>query len=330
MLKQDIKNMEKMDDNTTTGLFKQISDIKYSESLFENVGNTPLVEISHLPFIRKINSKIRIFAKLEMFNFGGSVKDRPALMMIQRSEEDGVLTPGKILIEPTSGNTGIGITWIGRLKGYKVKIVMPESMSDERKKMLKSFGAELILTPGNEGTDGAVHRARELVKENEDYVLLDQFRNQANVESHFLTTGPEILQQTNGKIDYFVAGIGTSGTITGVSKFLKAINPITQVIAVEPLPSPEKRIPGLKNLAIEEVPAIFSDENIDYHVHVDSVDAIQVAKKLAEEGSLLVGPSSGAALAGLLDFAKQNEEKVSGKRFIAIFPDTGTRYLSQN
>ncbi|MHA2224693.1 MAG: PLP-dependent cysteine synthase family protein [Candidatus Hodarchaeales archaeon] len=301
----------------------------YSESLFHLVGNTPLVEITDLSVLKEINDTVRVFAKLEMFNFGGSVKDRPALWMIKRAEEQGILTKERILLEPTSGNTGIGLAWIARVKGYRLKIVMPESMSEERKQMLRSFGAELVLTPAAEGTDGAIRHARVLVKENNKFLLLDQFKNQANVESHYEGTGPEIWKQMDGKIDIFVAGIGTSGTITGVGKYLNEKNPKITIVSVEPLDFPDKRIPGLKNLTVEEIPSIYSDEHIAYREYVDKDDAVQIAKELANQ-ALLVGPSSGAALQGLIQFVKKYKDKLEGKKLVVVFPDTGTRYLSQS
>jgi cysteine synthase len=313
-----------------SSLKKALSDVQesYSDSLFNLVGNTPLVEITNLPVLKEINDSVQVFAKLEMFNFGGSVKDRPALWMIQRTEEQGILTKDKILLEPTSGNTGIGLAWIARVKGYRLKIVMPESMTEERKQMLRSLGAELILTPGTEGTDGAIQHARELVKAHKEFLMLDQFKNQANVESHYETTGPEIWNQMNEKIDVFVAGIGTSGTIIGVGKYLKERNPDVTIVSVEPLSSPDKRIPGLKNLTIEEIPEIYSDINIDYREYVDKDEAVRTAAQLANH-ALLVGPSSGAALTGLIQYVKKHKEALKGKRVVAVFPDTGTRYLSQ-
>jgi cysteine synthase A len=330
MIENKTKQFQKNREQFTKMSEFKIEEMVYTEKLLQLVGKTPLLDISHLPFIRDITQNgINILAKLEMFNYGGSVKDRPAMYMVQRAEENGILKKGSVILEPTSGNTGIALAWIGKLKGYKVKIVMPESMSEERKQLLRSYGAELILTPGAKGTDGAISHARSLARANEDYILLDQFKNQANVESHLVTTGPEIWDQTNGKIDYFVAGVGTGGTITGVSKYLKSRNPDLQIISVEPLPDPNKRIPGLKNLSIEDIPHIFSNENIDHEEFVDKSVALDIIQALAKH-SLLVGPSSGAALGGLLNFIRLNKKISKGKTFVVIFPDTGVRYLSEN
>ncbi len=292
---------------------------------FHQIGNTPLFELTSLP-VFSLFDKIRVFAKLEMFNYGGSIKDRPALFMIERAEAQGLLE-GKSIIEPTSGNTGIGIAWIGRLKNIDVTLVMPESSSKERINYLRSYGARVILTPANKGMDGAIQEARKLAsKSSNKYVLLDQFNNNANWEAHFYTTGPEIWKQTNEKVDYFVSGIGTGGTIMGVSRFLKAKNPYLQVLGIEP--DVVSVIPGLKNVkVVEEVPGIFNEKEIDQIIQVSDLEATTMAKRLAREQSLLVGPSSGAVLAGIVKWLRRTVDCIEGN-IVTIFPDSGSKYFS--
>lgn len=292
---------------------------------FHQIGNTPLFELTDLP-IFSLFPKIRIFAKLEMFNFGGSIKDRTALYMIESAEAQGLLD-GKGIIEATSGNTGIGIAWIGRLKNIAVTLVMPESSSNERIDYLRSYGANIILTPANKGMDGAIQKARELAFTNSKrYLMLDQFNNNSNWEAHFNTTGPEIWMQTNKRIDYLVSGIGSGGTIIGTSRYLRSKNSTLKVIGVEPDKS--SNIPGLKNMkVVEEIPSIYKEEEIDQIIEVSSSEAIKMAKKLAREQSLLVGPSSGAALAGILKWLGKATNCIEGN-IVTIFPDSGSRYFS--
>lgn len=283
------------------------------------IGNTPLVEIKKL----NPNPKVKIFAKLEKFNPGGSVKDRIALYMIEAAEKSGKLTKDKIVLEPTSGNTGIGLTIVAAVKGYRIKIVMPESMSKERSKILKALGAELILTPAEEGMDGAILQAREMAKDKR-YFMPDQFRNPANVQAHYETTGPEIWKQTDGKVTHFVAGLGTTGTLMGVSRRLKEYNPKIKIIGAEPHPS--SKIQGLKNLDVKIVPGIFDASRLDDVIKVSDRDAFRVTRELAMNEGLFMGMSSGAAMWVAMKIAKQLE---SGT-IVVLFPDGGEKYLNTN
>ncbi len=299
--------------------------IALDEQFFNLIGNTPLVDLTHLPFIPK-KTQTRIYAKLELLNYGGSVKDRAAYWMIKTAEQKGMLTKDKIIIEPTSGNTGIGLTWIGKLKGYKVIIVMPETMTMERQKMLKCYGAKLILTPGEQGTDGAIRFARNAVKNNKKLVMLDQFSNQANVLAHYYTTGPEIWTQTNNKVDHLVLGVGSGGTIMGTAKYLKQKNPDLKIIGIGP--TDEAGIPGLKNLSKSMIPAILDLGIFDEYIKVSLKEAVNMTRKLAKEAAILAGPSSGAALAGVLKYIRKYKHKIKGN-IVTLFPDHGNRYLSQ-
>lgn len=293
-------------------------------SVLDFVGNTPLMEISHLPLFEEFKD-IRVFAKLESFNYTLSVKARPVLWMIQEAERRGILDHSKILLEPTSGNTGIAMAGIAQLKGYRVILVMPENMSKERKDIMESYGAEFVLTPAAEGMDGAINKAREMAKDLQ-YVMLDQFSNIANVQSHFESTGPEIWAQTNGEVDCFIAGMGTGGTLMGVGSFLRLQNPQIQIIGIEP--HADTPIPGLKNMVVSEVPAIYHGDRLDGKINVKMPEAVSMAKLFAKEAALLIGPSSGAALTGVVKFLKTNKGSVSGN-IVTLFPDDGMKYLSQ-
>lgn len=289
-------------------------------TVLNTIGNTPLVEIKKLnPFY----PDVRIFAKLEGCNPGGSVKDRAALYMIKDAEERGILNDSRIVVEPTSGNTGIALAMICALKGYRIKLFMPECVSVERRRILEAFGAELILTPAEESTDGAIVRARELVSKEPDlYFMPDQFSNQANPRAHYETTGPEILEQTGGDIDYFAAGMGTTGTLMGTGRFLKENVPDIKIVGIEPVK--RHRIQGLKNLEESIVPSIYDPDLLDDHFYVNDAESFEYARRLALEEGLFVGMSSGAALAGSLKLA----DKVKKGTIVTIFPDRGDRYLS--
>ncbi len=289
-------------------------------SVLGMIGNTPIVEITN---INEKREKVRIFGKFEGSNPGGSVKDRPAYYMITKAEESGELTKDKVIIEPTSGNTGIAIAMIGAAKGYRVKLIMPECVSVERKHVLEAFGAEVILTPGKEKTDGAIRMAHELLSEApERYFMPNQFENQHNVLAHYEGTGPEIYEQTHGRIDVFVAGIGTSGTIMGVAKYLKEKNPGIKVVAVEPTVG--HTIQGLKNMEESIVPEIFDPSLIDEKITVEDGDAFEVTNQLIKQEGLFVGMSSGAAVAGALKIAERMDKGI----IVTVLPDRGERYLS--
>lgn len=296
------------------------------QNLTELIGNTPLLEIKGLS-----EQKARLLLKLELFNPGGSVKDRVALSMIEDAEAKGILKPGATIIEPTSGNTGVGLAWIGKVKGYRVILTMPESMSLERRNLLKAYGAELELTPASEGMSGAIRRAEELKNEIPGAVILGQFVNPANPAAHERTTGEEIWKDTEGKVDIFIAGAGTGGTISGVGRCLKAHNPEVKVIAVEPLNSPVLSGGKSGKHKIQGIGAGFIPETYDGSV-VDEVRtmsdsaAIEAAVFLAKEKGLLVGISSGAAF---YEAWEQSKLPVNaGKTIVALLPDTGERYLS--
>jgi len=289
-------------------------------SVLESIGNTPMMELINL------NPKrpgVRILAKYEGCNPGGSIKDRVALYMVRKAEKSGALTPDKIIIEPSSGNTGIALAMIGSAKGYRVRIVMPESASLERRQILKAYGAEVILSPAEKGMDGAIELARSIMESNpKKYYMPDQFNNSANVLAHYETTGPEILRQTDGNIDVFIAGIGTSGTLVGAGRYLKEQRPDITIIGIEPLPG--HRIQGLKNLTESMVPSIFDRSIVDRMISIEDQEAFSMASKLAKREGIFVGLSSGAAVAGAL---RISEEMDSGK-IVTILPDRGDRYLS--
>jgi cysteine synthase B len=287
--------------------------------ILDCIGNTPLVRLESInPF-----PDVTIFAKLEGNNPGGSVKDRIAHYMVSDAEEKGLLTRGDTILEATSGNTGIGIAMIGAAKGYKVTLVMPECVSLERRKVLEAFGAELVLSPGDEGTDGAIKRAHSMMADSQDcYFMPNQFDNLANIRAHYETTGKEIIEQTNGAIDVFVAGMGTTGTLMGAGRRLKEFKEQIQVIGVEPLLG--HRIQGLKNMNESIVPGIYEPAILDKKINVNDDDAFETTRRLALEEGLFVGMSSGAALSGALKMAGE----IGKGTIVVIFPDRGDRYLS--
>ena len=290
-----------------------------TRTVLDAIGNTPLVEIRNLnPF-----PGIRMFAKLEGSNPGGSIKDRIALFMIMAAEKSGELTQEKIIIEPTSGNTGIALAMIGAAKGYAVKLVMPGCVSDERRRIIEAFGAEVEITPSEEGTDGAIRRAWKLVEENPyKYYMPDQFSNPANVLAHYVTTGPEIFKELGGEIDCFVAGMGTTGTLMGVGKYLKEMRPETRIVGVEP--DPGHAIQGLKNMEEAIIPGIYQSDLLDEKIRVGDEEAYLMARKIATREGIFTGMSSGAALAGVLKVA----ESMGTGTIVTVLPDRGDRYLS--
>ena len=288
-------------------------------SILSAIGNTPLVELTNL----NDNLKARIFGKLEGTNPSGSVKDRPAYYMIKKAEELGELTHDKIILEPTSGNTGISLAMIGAAKGYHVALAIPECVSVERRHILEAFGAEVILTPGCDGTDGAIRRSHELLREDpERYFMPNQFENESNVLAHYETTGPEIFTQTNGEIDVFVAGMGTTGTLMGVGRYLKERKPSIRIVGVEPTKG--HAIQGLKNMEEAIVPKIYHQELLDEKITVEDDEAFETTRLLATKEGIFVGMSSGAAVAGALRIAK----KINCGTIVVILPDRGDRYLS--
>jgi cysteine synthase B len=290
-----------------------------NHNLLEAIGKTPLVELTHL----NQNPKVKIYGKLEGLNPGGSVKDRPAYYMIKEAEASGELTRDKIILEPTSGNMGIALAMIGAVKGYKVKLVIPACVTPERRQILEAFGAEVLLTPGEEGTDGAIRKAYKILEEKPDkYYLPNQFENENNIISHYETTGPEIFLQTDGEIDTFVAGMGSTGTLMGVSQYLKEKKPEVRVIGVEPKKG--HAIQGLKNLKESIAPKIYHPAALDGKITVEDEEAFKITRLLATEEGLLVGMSSGAAVAGALRLAKDMKSGV----IVALLPDRGERYLS--
>ncbi|MCI6747152.1 MAG: cysteine synthase A [Bacteroidales bacterium] len=295
-------------------------------SITELVGRTPLVEVSGFE-----NQKARIVVKVEAFNPGGSVKDRIALAMIEDAEKKGVLKPGATIIEPTSGNTGVGLAWVGVAKGYRTILTMPETMSVERRNLLKAYGAKLELTPGTEGMKGAIARAEQLRATIPGAVILGQFVNPANPAIHEQTTGEEVWTDTDGKVDIFVAGVGTGGTVSGVGSALKKHNSAVKVVAVEPASSAvlTTGVPGkhkIQGIGAGFVPSTYNPEAVDEVVTVTDDDAFAGARKLARTKGLLVGISSGAAFSAALALARKDEN--AGKLIVALLPDTGERYLS--
>lgn len=288
-------------------------------NILETIGNTPIVRLNNI----NINPRVAIYAKLEGFNPTGSIKDRIALKMIEQAEAEGRLTKGKTIIEPTSGNTGIGLAMIGAVKGYEVEIVMSEAVSVERRKMIQAFGAKVTLTDPKLGTDGAIMKARELVKENpQKYFMPDQFSNQFNKLAHYKTTAEEMWAQTNGKIDYFVSALGTSGTIMGVGKYLKEKNPKIWIVEAHPVKG--HYIQGLKNMEEAIVPAIYDRSQIDETIMVETENAFELAREVVKKEGILVGMSSGAAMFAALEIAK----KIDSGNIVVIFPDRGEKYLS--
>jgi cysteine synthase A len=313
------------------GLLKKGGDLmeNIKKSALELIGNTPLVEF--LSYGRKNELGAKLFAKLEYFNPAGSVKDRAALFMIEDAEKTGILKPGATIIEPTSGNTGIGIASIAAVKGYRAILTMPETMSVERRNLLKAYGAEIVLTEGAQGMRGAISKAEELQKEIPDSVILGQFDNQSNAQAHRETTGPEIWNDTDGDVDIFVAGIGTGGTITGAGEFLKSQNSKIKIVAVEPAGSPvlsggNPGPHGIQGIGAGFVPSILNTKIYDEIIPVENSDAYETGKEIAQTEGILVGISSAAAVWAAAQLAKRPEN--AGKRIVVILPDTGDRYLS--
>lgn len=301
---------------------------KIYNSMTELIGNTPLLKLNNYNKIKGIDN---IYAKLEYFNPAGSVKDRIALAMIEDAEKSGKLKPGATIIEPTSGNTGIGIAAVATAKGYRAILTMPETMSVERRNLLKAYGGEVVLTDGAKGMKGAIAKAEELNKEIENSIILGQFENQSNPETHRNTTGPEIWNDTEGKVDIFVAGVGTGGTVTGVGEYLKSKNPDIKVVAVEPKSSPVLSEGHAGSHKIQGIGAGFVPETLNTDVYdeviaVENDDAFKVGKEFARAEGIIVGISSGAALWAATELAKREENK--GKNIVVLLPDTGDRYLS--
>ena len=302
---------------------------KIYEKLTELVGRTPLVDLQRLA--AKKNAQAQVVAKVEFFNPGGSVKDRIALNMIEDAEKKGILKPGSVIIEPTSGNTGVGLAWISRVKGYEAIIVMPETMSKERQNLLRAAGAKLVLTSGTKGMKGAIEEANRLKEETPGAVILGQFVNPANPDMHERTTGEEIWQDTDGVVDIFVAGVGTGGTVSGVGRALKKHNPNVKVVAVEPESSPvlSGGQPGahkIQGIGAGFVPQTYDAQVVDEIIQVSNDNAILTGRELSLYDGLIVGISSGAAAYAALQLAQRPENK--GKRIVALLPDTGERYLS--
>jgi len=289
-------------------------------SILSAIGNTPLVELTNL---NNKKPKVRIFGKLEAANPSGSVKDRPAYWMIKKAEESGQLSKGKIILEPTSGNTGIALAMISAAKGYQVKLCMPECVSTERQHILEALGAEVVLTPAKEGTDGAIRKAHQLLDAEPDkYYMPNQFTNENNVLAHYETTGPEILSQTNGEIDVLVAGMGTTGTLMGIKRYFMEKKPEVRIVGIEP---PEGHtIQGLKNMTESIVPKIYNPKMLDEKITIGDGEAFETTRALAAKEGIFVGMSSGAAVAGALHIA----EKMSSGTIVVILPDRGDRYLS--
>lgn len=302
---------------------------KIYSQLTELIGNTPLVRLNKIT--ENHQAKAEVLAKVEYFNPGGSVKDRIALAMIEDAEQRGILRPGSTIIEPTSGNTGVGLAWISRVKGYEAVIVMPETMSKERQNLLKAAGAKLVLTTGSKGMKGAIEKANELRDAIPGSVILQQFQNPANPKVHELTTGEEIWRDTDGNVDVFVAGVGTGGTVSGIGKALKAKNPQVKIVAVEPASSPVLSGGNAGPHKIQGIGAGFKPDTydgavVDEIIQVSDDDALRTGRELSLQEGLLVGISSGAATFAALQVAAREEN--AGKRVVVLLPDTGERYLS--
>lgn len=300
-----------------------------AKKLTELIGNTPLLELGTFSAARGL--KTPIIAKVEYFNPGGSVKDRIALAMIEDAEARGVLKPGATIIEPTSGNTGVGLALVSAVKGYRLILTMPETMSVERRNLVKAYGAEVVLTPGADGMKGAIAKAEALRDATPGSVILQQFENPANPAKHYATTGQEIWRDTDGKVDIFVAGVGTGGTVSGIGKALKEKNPDVKIVAVEPLSSPvlnggKSGAHKIQGIGAGFVPKTYNADVVDEVFGVDNDDAIRTGRQLAQEQGLLVGISSGAAAFAAAEIAKRPEN--AGKRIVVLLPDTGERYLS--
>jgi len=319
---------EKSNENRSAGTAKkEESKVRIARDLTELIGNTPLLRLNRV----FSDVEAEVAAKVEFFNPGGSIKDRIGLSMIQAAETAGVLNKDSVLIEPTSGNTGIGLALVAAIKGYRAMIVMPENMSEERKRMLKALGAEVVLTPAAEGMQGAIRRAEELAKEVRGAFILGQFSNAANPEAHRRTTAEEIWRDTDGKVDMIVGGVGTGGTITGVGEALKERKPGIKVIAVEPARSPvlsggQPGPHGIQGIGAGFIPPVLNPGILDEIVTVEDEEAMQMSRRLAREEGLLVGISSGAAAAAAWKVAARKENR--GKLMVVILPDTAERYLS--
>lgn len=293
------------------------------------IGRTPLLELTHIE--KELGLKAKILAKLEYFNPAGSVKDRVAKAMIEAAEKEGKLNPDSVIIEPTSGNTGIGLASVATAKGYRIIIVMPDTMSEERRKIIKAYGAELVLSDGSKGMKGAIEKAEELSKEIPHSFIPGQFVNPENPKMHFRTTGPEIYEDTDGNVDFVVAGVGTGGTITGIGQYLKSKNPNVKVVAVEPASSPvlskgEAGAHKIQGIGAGFVPEILDTDVYDEVIAVKNEDAFEKARMIGTKEGVLVGISSGAALQGAIEVAKREEN--TGKNIVVIFPDSGDRYYS--
>lgn len=302
---------------------------KIAKKLTDLVGNTPLLELDKYSKAKGLETPV--IAKVEFFNPGGSVKDRIALAMIEDAEQKGILKPGATIIEPTSGNTGVGLALASAVKGYHLILTMPETMSVERRNLVKAYGAEVRLTPGKDGMAGAIRAAEELRDSIPGAVILQQFENPANPARHYATTGPEIWRDTDGQVDIFVAGVGTGGTVTGVAKYLKEQSPAVRVVAVEPKSSAvlnggESGPHKIQGIGAGFVPKTYDASVIDEVFDVDNDDAIRTGREVAQQEGLLVGISSGAALYAAIELAKRPENK--GKKIVVLLPDTGERYLS--
>ncbi len=302
---------------------------KIYKSAAELIGKTPLLELTHIE--EKYNLKAKILAKLELFNPAGSAKDRVALSMLNEAEKAGKLKAGSVIIEPTSGNTGIGLASVAAARGYKAIIVMPDTMSVERCKTIKAYGAELVLTDGSEGMTGAILKAEELSREMPDSIIAGQFVNPANPAAHKATTGPEIYEDTDGEVNIFIAGIGTGGTITGVGEYLKEKNPDIKIVAVEPESSPllSKGFAGahkIQGIGANFVPEVLNTEIYDEIITVSNEAAFEAGRLMGKSEGVLVGISSGAALSAAIEVAKRAENE--GKTIVVLLPDTGDRYLS--
>ena len=302
----------------------KVKTMQIKNNILETIGNTPLVRINNLVKTNTIN----VYAKIEGNNPTGSIKDRIALKMIEQAEKQGTLRKGKTIIEPTSGNTGIGLAMIGAVKGYDVEIVMSEAVSIERRKMIQAFGAKVTLTDPLQGTDGAIRKARQLVKDNpEKYFMPDQFSNEYNKIAHYKTTAEEIWHQADGKIDYFVSSLGTSGTIMGVGKYLKEKDPNIKVVSAHPVKG--HYIQGLKNMEEAIVPSLYDPSMIDITIMVESEDAFETARRIVKAEGIFVGMSSGAAMFAALELVKMMESgKLKKGNIVVIFPDRGEKYLS--
>ena len=302
---------------------------KIAKKLTELIGNTPLLELNKFSSLKGLEQPI--IAKIESFNPGGSIKDRVALAMIEDAEDKGLLKPGATIIEPTSGNTGVGLALVSAVKGYKLILTMPETMSIERRNLVKAYGATVKLTSGKEGMKGAIKAAEELRDSIPGSIILQQFENQANPQKHYATTGKEIWRDTDGAVDIFVAGVGTGGTISGVGKYLKEQNPNVKVVAVEPTTSPvlsggQSGPHKIQGIGAGFIPSTYNSKYVDEIFQVDNDQAILTGRQLAQSEGLLVGISSGAAAFAASELAKRPENK--GKRIVTLLPDTGERYLS--